>query len=88
VADSSLIWSCDAEQGWVNCVNFNPDGRLLVTCGHDGSVVLRDAATGAQLKRLEEHLAPVIRGAFNPSGTLVATAGWDNTVRVWGIELP
>ncbi|PKK83839.1 MAG: hypothetical protein CVT49_06755 [candidate division Zixibacteria bacterium HGW-Zixibacteria-1] len=58
----------------------------MMTCGHDGSVVLRDAATGLQLKRLEGHLAPIIRGAFNRSGTLLATAGWDNTVRIWGIK--
>ena len=87
VADSGLIWSCPAGQGWVNCVNFNPDGTLMVTCGHDGSVVLRDAATGLELKRLTGHTAPVIRGAFNPAGTLLASASWDNTVRIWGIEM-
>ena len=71
---------------WVNCVNFNPDGSLLVTCGHDGSVVLREASTGAELKRLEGHQKPVLRGEFNPSGTILATASWDNTVRIWGIK--
>lgn len=85
VADSSQIWSCAAGQGWVNCVNFSSDGNLMVSCGHDGSVVLRDPTTGVSLKRLSGHLAPVLRGAFNPEGTLLATASWDGTVRLWGV---
>jgi hypothetical protein len=32
-----------------------------------------DAATGLQLKRLSGHTTTVIRGAFNPAGTLMAT---------------
>jgi hypothetical protein len=70
----------------VNCVNFSPDGQVMLTCGHDGSVALRASIDGHQLVRLEGSLGPALRGGFNPAGTMFATASWDHTVRVWAIR--
>lgn len=86
VADGTLMWSLPGGQYWINCVNFSPDGDILMTCGHNSSVVLRRTSDGSELVRLNDHTGAVLRGSFNPEGTLFATASWDNTVRVWGLN--
>jgi WD40 repeat protein len=41
-----------------------------------------DLSTGRQLRQLI-HDGPVVRVAFSPDGTRLATASADNTARVW-----
>jgi WD40 repeat protein len=50
--------------------------------------VLRDRESDklTAIAHLEEHAKPIISLAFNPSGTLLATASGDNTIRLWGIS--
>lgn len=69
----------------VNCINFSPDGNLLVTGGGDNKARVWEAATGDNLARLTEHEDLVIRTAFNPHGSLIASVSWDGTIRLWGL---
>ncbi|MFI6094688.1 helix-turn-helix domain-containing protein [Lentzea sp. NPDC051213] len=66
----------------VEAVAFSRDGKLLATGGYDGAVRLWDPATGALIATLTGHTDVVAAVAFGPDGTL-ATASWDNTVRLW-----
>ena len=56
---------------------FSPDGKLLATVEGMGSIVLRDAATGEPLQRIEEYKAgPYAMGvAFAPDGKTLLTGG-------------
>ena len=63
----------------------SPDGRKLATL--DGNNIrLSDVVTGQPFRILEGHRDRVDAVAFHPDGLTLATASWDSTVRIWGID--
>ena len=64
-------------------VQFSPDGRLMALASYDGSVRVRDFATGAVVAELPAHPDIVYSAGFSPDGRLLVTACRDRTVRVW-----
>jgi WD40 repeat protein len=88
---------------WANVwsVDYSPSGKMIASSGADNTVRLWDAKTGEQVSILRGH-EPVWRKkdqwrgfvwsvAFSADGALVASAGYDSTVRVWdsrrGVEI-
>jgi WD40 repeat protein len=67
-------------------VAISPDGSWLAVAHEDGTVRIRDAATGAVRRTLTGHVAVVSAVAIAPDGTWLATVGWDQTVRIWEAE--
>jgi RNA polymerase sigma factor (sigma-70 family) len=67
----------------VHAVEFSPDGKVLASAGHDGTVRLWDPATGKELHRLEGHKGQVSGVAFAPDGKALATGDADGMVRLW-----
>jgi WD40 repeat protein len=57
----------------VNLVSFSPDGQRLASASNDGTVRIWEVGTGRELQKLE-HGRGVKALAFNPEGTLLATA--------------
>jgi WD40 repeat protein/tRNA A-37 threonylcarbamoyl transferase component Bud32 len=67
-------------------VAFSPDGKYLVTAGHDGSVTAWDRTTLEPVRAFKgqtERIVPWAGVAFSPDGRWVAAGSPDGLVRVW-----
>ena len=90
--DSAAIrWSLqrnEAEQvlrfhdGAVNAVVFLGDGRIA-SSGEDARIAIWKRGEPQPSAVLEGHEAPVVALAVSPDGTLLASASWDRTARLW-----
>lgn len=71
----------------VNRAIFTPAGNHIVSCGndYDNSVVVWDAWTGEQHALLSGHGDNVRDIAIHPSGDVLASSSWDNTVCLWSM---
>lgn len=62
---------------------WSPNGRLIAATRTDNQVYVCDVATGSVQAVLRGHQAKPTDAVFNAAGNLLATAGWDGTVRFW-----
>lgn len=70
--------------GWeVRKVEFSPDGQVLASASHDGSIKLWDITTGKVLHTLQGHYYDVISLAFSPDGKILASGGWGKKINLW-----
>jgi WD40 repeat protein len=72
--------------GAVYSVEYNGEGKRLVTASADGTARIWDAGTGEALMVLRGHEGAVRDAAFSPDGQFVGTVGADGTVRIWDAE--
>lgn len=59
------------------------DGRLLVCGLDDGSIEVRDAATGATVAAWAGHVGGIRDCRFSPDGRFVISLGYNNDLKIW-----
>jgi WD40 repeat protein len=64
-------------------VAWSPGGDTLATPCDDCKIDIWDAATGARKASLEGLANFGLLAAFHPAGTLLASNGWENRLRLW-----
>jgi RNA polymerase sigma factor (sigma-70 family) len=81
--------------GWVRPIAFSPDGKWIASGSQESTVLLYDAATGREARRLRlpgRDDTWVMAVAFSPDGKRLVTSGSEKVIRVWdvatGKELP
>ncbi len=62
---------------------FSPDGKRLVSGGHDGRIVVWDTETGKPAKPGASHRLLVSGLAFSEDGSKLVSSSWDGTAVVW-----
>ncbi|MFY9685520.1 MAG: c-type cytochrome [Pseudolabrys sp.] len=91
---SAIRWSLSrntAEQvlrfhdGAVNAVAYLKDGRV-VTAGADAHVAIWSAGQPQPDKVLDGHSGPISSLTVSPDESLIATASWDRSVRIWSLN--
>jgi serine/threonine protein kinase/WD40 repeat protein len=66
-----------------NCPAWHPDGKTLAVAGADRIIHIWDVATRKPITRLEGHKGEGIILNYNHAGALLASTGWDGTLRLW-----
>jgi WD40 repeat protein/serine/threonine protein kinase/tetratricopeptide (TPR) repeat protein len=66
-------------------VAMSPDGAWIATATKEGGILLRDAATGAIVKRLVGHAAEVVSIRFGESPKSLASADVQGEIRIWDL---
>jgi WD40 repeat protein len=61
---------------------WTPDGTALIVGGGEGGIFRVQAGDGA-VQKLGEHAPGLLQLAWQPRGSLLATAGQDGSVRLW-----
>lgn len=64
---------------------YSPKGTKLAIADGEDIVAVLDTATWTVIATLR-HEMPILAMAFNTSETIIATAKWDNTVKLWDIR--
>ncbi|MBO9315333.1 MAG: hypothetical protein J7456_06055 [Chloroflexus sp.] len=64
-------------------IRFHPNGTLTVSESNEGILLMRDSTTLTLRNFPAAHRGGIIDFAFDPSGTLIATAGFDQTISIW-----
>ena len=91
-AEESLIKACQHETMVIEGGNLvsaaiSPDGGKIATSdGSSNIIYVFDIKSGARLNSLVGHTNYIPSVEYNTQGTLLASASYDKTIRIWDIE--
>ncbi|MCA8956694.1 MAG: protein kinase, partial [Planctomycetes bacterium] len=85
-SSGDVAWSLPASD--VRALDVSPDGRLLAAALQDGRVCVFGIAERALLRTYPAHTLPATDVRFHPDGRRLVSAGLDDVVRLWDLDLP
>lgn len=82
----SIDFSIAGHSQALRSLSYSPDGELILSASKDGSVQLREAATGALKSIWPAHGKELMSAQFAPQGQSIYTASLDGTIRQWSLQ--
>lgn len=79
----------DGHEDEVNCLKFDPSGRLLASCSDDQTTRIWSSKSSAMEQCLREHTKEVYTIRWCPNlepGLVLATASYDALVKLWDVN--
>jgi WD40 repeat protein/serine/threonine protein kinase len=70
---------------WQESVAYSPDGRIVVSGGHDHVVRVWNVLTGTLERTFQDHRDAVRSVAISPDGVMGVSAGDDKIIRQWEV---
>jgi WD40 repeat protein len=67
----------------VQSVAWSPDGHTIAAGSFANAILLWEASSGQQLRKLEGHSDPVGSVAWSPDGRTLASGSKDHTILLW-----
>lgn len=65
---------------------FSPDEKQIIACGLDKDILIVDATTGAEVRRLSGHATGANTVAFSGDGNRLVSTGRDGVIKIWDAE--
>ncbi|MFX0016040.1 MAG: hypothetical protein ACFFB2_13330 [Promethearchaeota archaeon] len=89
--DTTSSWSrIETRINWfednVNSIVFSPQENLLVTCGNDNFIKVKNMTNGEEQSIPTGHSGSILNLNFSPDGKLLVSGGADGTFRTWNIS--
>ncbi len=85
VSQSDVSWLEGHKQA-VAAIAIGSSGRLAVSAGHEGNVIVWNLRTRQVLRTLQGHTAGVTTVDVDAEGTLAVSGGRDKVLHVWDLE--
>jgi WD40 repeat protein/serine/threonine protein kinase len=81
------VRTLQGHSGFILCVRYSPDGKVIATGEQDGTVRIWDATTGSEILSIKRTDGGAIgQIAFSPDGKRIAAAsGWSLPLKVWEV---
>ena len=83
VATHSRIATLDAHRSWISSLAYSPDGTILISSSHDGTVMLQYVETGGAF--LLPGFIDFRSMAISPDGMTIAVGAGDGRILQWDL---